>query len=244
MTKGRIHSIETCGTVDGPGIRYVIFTQGCPLRCQYCHNPDTWKPEDGQLTTVEDLMKDIVKYESYMRFSGGGITASGGEPLLQPNFIKDLFMHCKDKNIHTALDTSGFVFSDRVKEVLEYTDLVLLDIKNMDPCRYEEITSVPLAPTLEFVRYLKEINKPMWIRYVLVPGLSDNMDSIHALGKMLQEFDNLEKLEILPFHKMGEYKWESLGYEYKLKETKEPNNDEIARVITVLKSYDLPVKEH
>ncbi|WP_105617363.1 pyruvate formate-lyase-activating protein [Vallitalea okinawensis] len=244
MVTGKIHSIETCGTVDGPGIRYVIFTQGCPLRCQYCHNPDTWKLDNGKSITTSELIEDIIKYKSYMKFSKGGVTASGGDPLLQPEFVKDLFKRCQEEGIHTALDTSGFIDVDTVKDVLEYTDLVLLDIKNMDPKRYTEITKVSLAPTLKFANYLKEINKPLWVRYVLVPGLSDNIDAIKALGEYLQSFDNLEKLEILPFHKMGEYKWEELGYKYTLSETKEPDKNLLDEVIDLLNSYDLPVQLH
>lgn len=241
MIKGRIHSIETCGTVDGPGIRYVIFTQGCPLRCQYCHNPDTWNKDGGQVYTIDELMEDILKYKSYMKFSKGGVTISGGEPLLQPEFVKELFMRCKEEGIHTALDTSGFIPLQKAKDVLEYTDLVMLDIKNMIPERYKEITNVPLAPTLEFARYLEEKGIPMWIRYVLVPGLSDNEESLHSLGQFLKDFKHLERLQLLPFHKMGEYKWEELGHEYKLADTDEPTEQQYNHASDILKQYDLPL---
>lgn len=241
MIEGRIHSIETCGTVDGPGIRYVIFTQGCPLRCQYCHNPDTWNINNGKTYTVDELMVDIQKYKSYMKFSGGGVTVSGGEPLLQPGFVKELFMRCKEEGIHTALDTSGFIPLDKVKDVLEYTDLVMLDIKNMIPERYKEITSVSLSPTLEFARYIDEKGIKSWIRYVLVPGLSDNDESLHALGQFLEDFKHLEKVQLLPFHKMGEFKWEELGYEYQLKDTSEPTSQEIEHATSILKSYHMPL---
>lgn len=244
MVKGKIHSVETCGTVDGPGIRYVIFTQGCPLRCQFCHNPDTWKIGDGKDITVEELMHDIRKYKSYMRFSKGGVTASGGDPLLQPEFVTELFKACHEDGIHTALDTSGFIDVDRVKDVIEYTDLVLLDIKNMDPEQYKKITGVPLAPTLKFAEYLKEINKPMWVRYVLVPSLSDNIDAIEKLSDYLKDFPNLQKIEVLPFHKMGEYKWKELGYEYQLSDVDEPTQDLVDQVLEIFKSKNLPVELH
>jgi pyruvate formate lyase activating enzyme len=234
---GHIHSIETCGTVDGPGIRFVLFMQGCPLRCKYCHNPDTWKVGDGKEMTAEDILEETLKYKSYMKFSGGGFTATGGEPLLQAKFLINLFKMCKDAGIHTAIDTSGFILNDDVKELLEYTDLVLLDIKNFDPEQYKFITGVSLEPTLEFVNYLHKKNIPTWLRYVLVPGLSDNLDSIEALGQYVQPLSNIEKIEILPFHKMGEYKWEALDYKYELDEVSEPDQTLINQVLDILQPY-------
>ncbi len=239
--EGSIHSIETCGTVDGPGIRYVIFFQGCPLRCQYCHNPDTWALNQGKTKTVEELITDIKKYKSYINFSRGGVTATGGEPLVQYQFVESLFKQCRKEGIHTALDTSGYIFNDKIKEVLEYTDLVLLDIKCMNPEQYKYITAVKLDPTIAFMNYLGEINKPVWVRYVLVPGLSDNPDHIHALGHYLSQFSNMERFELLPFHKMGEYKWEELGYDYKLKQTMEPTQQEIDAATAILESYKIDV---
>jgi len=236
---GKIHSIESCGTVDGPGLRYILFTQGCPLRCQYCHNPDTWNINDGKVMDTDELIKDIVKYKSFMRYSKGGVTVSGGEPLLQPEFIKDLFIKCNDEGIHTALDTSGFIFNDKVKEVLDYTDLVLLDIKCYDAAKYKEITSVSLEPTIKFAKYLSTINKKMWIRYVLVPGLSDNKEHINSLAEFLATLNCVEKVEVLPFHKMGEYKWEEIGEEYKLKNTVEPSDDEVNSAVEIFKANGL-----
>ena len=180
--KGRIHSIETCGTVDGPGIRYILFTQGCPLRCKYCHNPDTWKMSAGKEADTEVLIQDIVKYKSYMQFSGGGLTVSGGEPLLQPEFVKDLFMKCKDQGVHTCLDTSGFIAIDKAEPVLDYTDLVLLDIKSYNPEVFKDLTGVPLDPTLAFAKHLCQRNIPIWIRYVLGPNLTDNLEDIEQIG--------------------------------------------------------------
>lgn len=238
---GRIHSIETCGTVDGPGIRFVIFMQGCPLRCKYCHNPDTWKLGDGEEKTVEELISEIKKYKSYMKFSGGGVTVTGGEPLLQGKFIKELFKKCKEENIHTAVDTSGYIFNDITKEVLDYTDLVLLDIKSYNKKSYKYITGVELDPTLNFMEYLGKINKPVWIRYVLVPGLSDNEESIKGLSLYLSNFRNVDKIELLPFHKMGEFKWKELGYDYELSNTEEPTKEEIIKAMSIIKEHNMNV---
>lgn len=239
--KGNIHSIETCGTVDGPGIRFVVFTQGCPLRCQYCHNPDTWKVNDGTEITVDELMSRIRKYKSYMRFSGGGVTLTGGEPLLQPEFAKELFKRCQKEGIHTAIDTSGFIPLEHVKEVIEYTDLVLLDIKSFNPSLYKDLTGVSNDPTIRLAKYLSKINKPTWIRYVLVPNLTDKEEDIRALSKFLSTLNNLERIELLPFHKMGEYKWEELGYEYKLKDTPSPSEESIERAVNIFKEEGVNV---
>ncbi|MDA3847038.1 MAG: pyruvate formate-lyase-activating protein [Vallitaleaceae bacterium] len=234
---GRVHSIETCGTVDGPGIRFVLFMQGCPLRCKYCHNPDTWKVGSGDEMTVDAVFEEIVKYKSYMKFSGGGFTATGGEPLLQAAFLIELFKMCREAGIHTAIDTSGFILNDHVKALLEYTDLVILDIKNFDKEQYTYITGVSLEPTLEFMSYLRKINMPTWIRYVLVPTLSDDLSSIEDLGRYVQPFTNIEKIEILPFHKMGEYKWEALDYRYELADISEPGRALMDQVLDILQKY-------
>ncbi|WP_058486050.1 pyruvate formate-lyase-activating protein [Defluviitalea phaphyphila] len=238
---GKIHSIETCGTVDGPGIRYVIFSQGCPLRCKYCHNPDTWNISHGQEITVDELIEDIKKYKSYINFSKGGVTLTGGEPLMQPKFAKELFRRCKEEGIHTALDTSGYIPLENVKEVLKYTDLVLLDIKSFDPDLYKDLTGVSNEPTLKMAQYLSDINKPMWVRYVLVPNLTDNPAHIEALANFLSTLTNIEKVEILPFHKMGEYKWEELGYSYSLKNTPTPSAETIEMAKNIFKKYKLKV---
>ncbi len=230
---GRIHSIETCGTVDGPGIRFVVFMQGCPLRCRYCHNPDTWKMSDGTLYTPQAIFEELTKYSSYMKFSKGGVTITGGEPLLQPDFLIELFTLCKAAGIHTAIDTSGYVFNDKVKEVLKLTDLVLLDIKNYDPAVYRDLTGVELQPTLDFLSYLDAEGIRTWVRYVLVPGLTDNIPAIEALAELLGQSAYVEKIEILPFHKMGEYKWQELGEVYSLKDTPEPDEDLKNRVVGI-----------
>lgn len=239
--KGKIHSIETCGTVDGPGIRYILFTQGCPLRCRYCHNPDTWKMQGGKDADTDDLIKDILKYKTFMQFSGGGLTVSGGEPLLQPDFVRDLFEKCKANNIHTALDSSGFTTIEKADPVLDYTDLVLLDIKSFNPAIYKDLTGVSLDPTLAFAKHLESRNIPIWLRYVLVPNLTDNEKDIEDLAVFLTTLNNVERIDILPFHKMGEYKWEQLGYDYTLADTIEPSQTEVEKARSIFKKHNLPV---
>lgn len=231
---GRIHSVESFGTLDGPGIRFVVFMQGCPLRCQFCHNPDTWDASKGKEYTPEALMNEIVRYKSYMNYSGGGVTFTGGEPLLQADFILEVSKMCKSNGISVTLDTSGFIYNDTVDELLKYTDLVLLDIKNYDPIVYKTITGVHLSPTLKFLDILKEKDIGVWVRYVVVPQLTDNLDSIKKLSEYLDGYPNVEKIELLAFHKMGEYKWKELGLDYKLTNTKEPSKDLMTQVIKIL----------
>ncbi len=228
--KGRIHSLESFGTVDGPGIRFVVFMQGCPLRCQFCHNPDTWEVNRGTEYTPQKLAEEILKYKTYMDFSGGGVTFTGGEPLLQAEFILEVCKLLKEHQISVAIDTSGYVWNEEVEKLLNYTDLVLLDIKNYDAVVYEMITGVSLAPTLTLLNFLRDKKINTWIRYVLVPGLSDNLDAIEKLSRYLGEFPNVSKIELLAFHKMGEYKWEELGLEYKLSDTKEPDQELLQKV--------------
>lgn len=239
--KGRIHSIETCGTVDGPGIRYVIFTQGCPLRCLYCHNPDCLRPEGGMDITVDELMKDLQKYLSYIKLSGGGVTITGGEPLMQLGFVTEIFRRCQKLGIHTALDTSGYVQLKVAKSILNYVNLVLLDIKSFDPKIYYQVTRVSLEPTLNFARYLNQINKPTWIRFVLVPNLTDPIGNITGLAQFIANFKNVERVEILPFHKMGEYKWEQLGYDYQLQDTPSASPELVATAKEIFQEYSISV---
>ncbi|MDY6940071.1 MAG: pyruvate formate-lyase-activating protein [Cyanobacteriota bacterium] len=242
LTTGRIHSVETCGTVDGPGIRFVIFTQGCPLRCLYCHNPDCRHPTGGKETTVEALIEQIQKYRSYMAFSGGGVTVTGGEPLMQPQFVLEIFRQCRELGIHTALDTSGYVNLEVAKPVLEMVDLVLLDIKSFNPETYRQVTSVSLEPTLNFARYLSAIGKKTWIRFVLVPGLTNAPENIHGLAEFVSTLKTVDRVEILPFHKMGEYKWEQLGYEYQLHDTPAASSEDVQQALDIFQQYDLPVR--
>ncbi|HHT96282.1 MAG TPA: pyruvate formate lyase-activating protein [Clostridiales bacterium] len=233
---GRIHSLESFGTVDGPGIRFVVFMQGCVLRCQFCHNPDTWDPAKGEEYTVEQLMDEIRKYKSYMEFSGGGVTFTGGEPLMQAEFILEVVKRCKQEGISVALDTSGFIWNNYVQEVLKYTDIVLLDIKSYDPLVYKTVTGVSLAPTLKLLEYLREENIETWVRIIIVPNLMDDLESIRELSNYLDDFTNVSKIELLGFHKMGEYKWKELGMEYQLYDTPEPTKELMNKVKEILKT--------
>lgn len=238
--KGFIHSFESFGTKDGPGIRFVLFTQGCPLRCLYCHNVDTWDINDKKFVmTPEEVMKEILKVKGFIKT--GGVTVSGGEPLVQPDFVRELFKLCRENGIHTALDTSGYVYNEKAKEVLEYTDLVLLDIKHIDPEKYMNLTSVKLENTLKFAQYLQEINKPVWTRYVLVPGYSDDEQDLHKWAKYVSQFNNIKRVDILPFHQMGGYKWEQVGKEYKLKNTPTPTREDVQKTEEIFKLYGLNV---
>lgn len=239
---GKIHSVETCGTVDGPGIRFVVFLQGCPARCLYCHNPDTWNLQGGKEMPVEELMQEVVKYRSYMKFSGGGITLTGGEPLMQPRFVLEVFKACREEGIHTALDTSGLLNWEPHKEVFDYTDLVLLDVKCIDPLVHKNLTGLGNQRSMELLDYLGEINKPVWVRYVLVPGMTDDEHLLMKTAEHLAGFTNIEKLEILPLHKMGEYKWDELGLEFPLKETPVPTSEEVATTIRIFAEAGLNVQ--
>lgn len=232
---GKIHSFETFGTVDGPGIRFVIFMQGCCLKCKYCHNRDTWPINSGKAITVQELVKKIIKYKSYIDNSGGGVTVSGGEPLLQSEFICLLFKELKKYNIHTAIDTAGSVpISPEIKELLKYTDLVLLDIKHINNEKCINLTSAPNKNTLEFARYLNNINIPVWIRQVLVPGYTDDKFDLLDLKKFVDSLNNVERLEVLPYHNLGKFKWDKLGDTYELDDVKPPTAEEIERAHQLL----------
>jgi pyruvate formate lyase activating enzyme len=218
------------GTADGPGMRFVLFLTGCPLRCQYCHNPDTWRLQNGSRTTVDEVMGEIVKYADFLIASDGGVTISGGEPLVQPKFLANILRRCKENGLHTALDTSGFLGRRMTAAMLADTDLVLLDIKASIPEVYQAVTGVRIEPTLEFAQRLDADGTPVWIRYVLVPGLTDGVENVEGVAAFLATLANVERVEILPFHKMGEHKWEALNLEYRLKNTESPSTDLIRRV--------------
>ncbi|WP_123040375.1 pyruvate formate-lyase-activating protein [Cohnella candidum] len=227
---GRIHSLETFGTVDGPGIRFVLFVQGCALRCQYCHNPDSWDPAAGRLVSVEDVLAEIEPYVEYYKSSGGGITVTGGEPTLQAPFVAQLFKACKERwGLHTALDSSGFCETSHARELLDVTDLVLLDLKMMNEAGHRELTGQPNERILQFARYLSERGTKMWIRRVLVPGWTDGAEELLALGTFLGELNGVEKVEILPYHRMGVYKWKQLGIPYMLEGIQEPSKQDVER---------------
>ena len=193
---GKIHSVESMGLTDGPGIRFIVFFQGCSLRCAYCHNPDTWDMNGGKEVTAEELVERALRFEPYFKSSGGGVTCSGGEPLLQPEFLIDFLKLCKDNGLHTVIDTAGFG-KGRYEEILEYTDLVLLDVKHVTEIGYKEITGRPPKEFLKFVSALEKTNTPTWIRHVVVPGLTDGKEHIERLNKFIDEFSNVEKVELL-----------------------------------------------
>jgi pyruvate formate lyase activating enzyme len=213
MATGRIHSIESFGTVDGPGIRYIAFMQGCLMRCQYCHNRDTWDLEAGKEVTVGELMSQIITYRPFLEASGGGVTASGGEAILQAEFVAELFKACKDQAIHTCLDTNGFVrkYDPVIDELLDSTDLVLLDIKQMDDPTHILLTKVSNQRTLQFAQYLATRGQKTWIRYVVVNGFTDDIESAIKLAEFIKPMTNVEKVELLPFHQLGEHKWQAYG---------------------------------
>ncbi len=224
MTKGRIHSLESFGTVDGPGVRYVVFVQGCPMRCAYCHNPDTWPMEGGTLTDPQEIIDTFERNRPF--YTSGGITVTGGEPLMQVDFLTDLFTLAKEHNIHTDIDTSGIAykpdnkpFIEKLDKLMELTDLVMLDIKHIDPEKHLELTGQPNDGILAFASYLNEKNVDMWIRHVIVPGLTDDDEYLYKLGYFIGQFQNLKALDALPYHTMGKSKYEKLGMDYKLADT-------------------------
>ena len=239
---GYIHSIETCGTVDGPGIRFLVFMQGCNLRCLYCHNPDTWKKKSGKIYSADELLNEIVKYKSYFSSSGGGVTITGGDPLMQPEFVLDLLKKCKNEGLHTTLDTSGFRGLENADELLQYTDLILFDLKCIDNKIHKQLTGVSVEPILKFAEKLSAINKPVWVRHVLVPGYTDNDILLERLVQFISGLNNVELCEILPFHKMGEYKWEKMGLDYKLLETEKPSKERIDNAIKIFRKGGLKAR--
>jgi len=232
-----IHSIETFGTHEGPGLRFVIFVQGCNYRCLYCHNPDSQETGvAGKNYSVGGLVKMIEKNIPYFSQSGG-VTISGGEPLLQAKEITGLFKRLRKNNIHTALDTNGSILNKEIKNLLKYTDLVLLDLKQIDPTWHEKITGAPFAeyiPALKFADYLEAQNIPFWIRYVLVPGYTDQSECLNQTAQCLSRYKYLERIEILPYHSMGEYKYGELGIEYKLKNVEPPTAEKIQKAKRIL----------
>ena len=229
---GRVHSVETFGSVDGPGIRFLIFLKGCSMRCRYCHNPDTWDPETDDLRTADELLTQAMRYRSYWGREGG-ITVSGGEALLQIDFLTELFRKAKAKGIHTCLDTSGQPFTRRepffskFAELMKYTDLLLFDLKQIDDAKHRELTGRTNRNILDCARYLSDIGKPIWVRHVLVPGVTDNDDDLHALRAFIDTLQNVKRVEVLPYHAMGTYKWEQLGIPYTLKDVSAPSEERV-----------------
>ncbi|MDW4911084.1 pyruvate formate-lyase-activating protein [Streptomyces sp. ADMS] len=220
---GRIHSWDLSTGVDGPGTRFVLFLSGCPLRCLYCANPDTWHMRDGREATVDEVMTEIGKYRAFVTTAGGGVTLTGGEALLQPAFTAAVLRRCKEAGLHTALDTSGFLGARATDELLADTDLVLLDIKAFDIGTYQNLTGGRLSPTLSFATRLDRLGVPMWIRYVLVPGWTDDPRSVDALARFAAELGTVERVDVLPFHKLGASKYEALGIPFPLRDTPVPD---------------------
>jgi pyruvate formate lyase activating enzyme len=238
---GYVHSYEVGSTVDGPGIRFVAFLTGCLLRCHYCHNPDTWHKYNGHPVTVAQAMRQIGKYAQVLKLSKGGITLSGGEPVVQKAFVMQVFRRCKALGLHTALDTSGRLGERLSDDDLAQIDLNILDIKSGDPATYEKVTRQPLAPTLAYARRLSALGRPMWIRYVLVPGLTDDVDNVEKVAEFAGSLKTVERVEILRFHQMGRDKWHKLGLEYPLENTEPPDAALSERVRTQFRNRGLTV---
>ncbi|MGN0468190.1 MAG: pyruvate formate-lyase-activating protein [Acutalibacteraceae bacterium] len=239
---GMIHSTESFGSVDGPGVRFVVFMQGCNMRCQYCHNADTWSKEPSGQTmrlSADELLEKALKYQSYWG-TEGGITVSGGEPLLQIDFLLEFFKKSKEQNINTVLDTSGQPFSrngeffKKFCSLMDYTDLVLLDLKHIDNESHIKLTGHTNENILDLARFLDEIKKPIWIRHVLVPGITDNDEELKKLRAFIDTLSNVEKVEVLPYHTLGKYKWDALGVEYPLEGIEPPEKSRIENAEKIL----------
>ncbi len=239
--RGLVHSLESFGSVDGPGVRYVIFLQGCRMRCQFCHNPDTWDPKDPSAVsyTAEELLEKVERCRGYWG-KRGGITVSGGEPLLQIDFLMDFFTKAKERGIHTCIDTAGNPFTraepffSKFQRLMEVTDLLLVDIKEMDKARHKVLTGVKNDNILDMLRYLDEIHKPVWVRHVLVPERTAFEEDLIALRAFLDTLHNVERVEVLPYHTMGVFKWEKLGIPYPLEGISPPTEAQTARAREIL----------
>ncbi|WP_319239016.1 pyruvate formate-lyase-activating protein [uncultured Propionivibrio sp.] len=227
---GYIHSLETLGTVDGPGVRFVVFTQGCPHRCLYCHNPDSWRLKHGKRVASAEILDQIENTSTFLKRAKGGVTISGGEPLVQPAFVGSILRGCKEMNLHTALDTTGYLGEKASDAMLADIDLVMLDIKSYDPDTYRRLCGVDLQPTLDFARRLERLGRSIWIRYVVVPGLTDIDEHVEGLADFVASVKTVERVEMLPFHKMGEFKWQELRKPYQLAATEPPDAATMARV--------------
>ncbi|MEU5634204.1 pyruvate formate-lyase-activating protein [Streptomyces rishiriensis] len=223
VTTGRIHSWDLSTGVDGPGTRFVLFVSGCPLRCLYCANPDTWHMRDGREATVDEVMAEIERYRAFVTTAGGGVTITGGEPLLQPAFTGEVLRRCKEAGLHTALDTSGFLGVRATDELLADTDVVLLDVKSFGAGAYRRLTGGELAPTLDFAARLDRLGVAMWIRYVLVPGWTDDPRRVDALARFVAGLRAVERVDVLPFHKLGAAKYEALGIPFPLRDNPVPD---------------------
>ena len=241
MIRGNIHSTESFGSVDGPGIRYVIFLKGCAMRCKFCHNADTWDGRTSDRRSADELLDEAERYRNYWG-SEGGITVSGGEPLLQMGFLLELFRKAKQRGISTVIDTAGQPFTRRepwfnsFRKLMDVTDLLLVDIKQMDPEKHRRLTGVPNDNILDMLRFLTEIGKPVWIRQVLVPGWTDAPEDLLAERRFLETLTNVRKVEVLPYHSLGAYKWKELGLEYPLKSVKPPTGQQVREAEKILRA--------
>lgn len=239
--KGHIHSVESFGSADGPGVRYIVFLKGCNMRCQYCHNPDTWAKDGGELMTPEEVLKKALRYKTYWK-EKGGITVSGGEALLQIDFVTELFRLAKEKGVNTCLDTSGNPFSleepfkSKFDELMKYTDLFMLDIKHMDDAAHRKLTGQTNQNILEMAAYLSDHGKAMWIRHVLVPGITTEEDELHRLRSFLDTLKTVERVEVLPYHTLGVFKWKELGIPYQLEGVDPPTKEQIDRAKEILRA--------
>lgn len=232
----RIHSIESFGTHDGPGIRLVIFVQGCQFRCLYCANPDTMDISGGHFVNIEELVSRAKKQKPYFR-KNGGVTVSGGEPLLQRAILKKLFDRLHEENIHTVLDSNGRLIDRQAKDLLDVTDLLMLDIKHINNDRHKKLTGLSNTSTLKVAEYRESTGKPMWLRYVLVPGWSDGEEHLHELGRHFSDYKTIERIEILPYHQLGVHKWEALGMEYRLKDVNPPESKTLETTAGIFEKY-------
>ncbi|WBB98830.1 MULTISPECIES: pyruvate formate-lyase-activating protein [unclassified Solwaraspora] len=231
MTTGAVHSYDVSIGVDGPGTRFVAFLAGCPLRCQFCHSPDTWFRRAGTPTTDDALVAQVLRYQRFISVAGGGVTLSGGEPLMQPDFVRAVLRRCHDAGLHTALDTSGFLGARADDDLLDATDLVLLDIKSSDPLTYRRVTRTGrLDPTLRFARRLADRGTPIWVRFVLVPGLTDAEANVAGVAEVAAGLPTVQRVDVLPFHRLGAHKYTELGLDYPLAATAPPDDARLDRV--------------
>lgn len=237
---GRLHSIESFGAVDGPGVRFVAFLQGCPLRCRYCHNPDTWNPQEGTVISSGELVEQILTYKSFI--SRGGVTISGGEPLLQAEFCEAVIDGCHENGIHTAIDTSGFIPLEISKNAIDKADMLLLDIKDIDPDDCEALTGQSNENAIKTLDYCEETKKPVWIRHVIVPTVTLKDEKLQRLGKFLKKYSCIEKVELLPYHIMGKYKWEQLKIPYSLEGIEPPEKEEVERAKEILRQEGIEIE--
>ena len=236
---GFLHSFTTGSAVDGPGVRVVAWTSGCMWRCLYCHNPDTWTMSNGIPVTLNRAIEELGKYRHGLKTMSGGLTISGGEPLMQHRFVVNLFKGAKALGIHTALDTNGYYGNRLTDGDLESVDLVLLDLKMMDPERHLRLTGMDVAPTHQFARRLDALGKPIWVRFVLVPGLTDDFGDIAGIASFAAQLGNVERVDVLPFHQMGRHKWEKLDLEYTLKDVKPPSRELVERALATFRAAGL-----